>query len=539
MLQLFLIFIVLFVLIFLPFLICRIFKRHEIPLLFLLMFIFLHLFDLIIIGILLSNYFYKAIIFWKDSDYQFIHSLPIKPIKNIYMHYDTEIEIETFNNLSYTTAKTILYTNECLKNFYIKDNDTCPITDIIKQNFPGDFGSNYIEIIINNNLNVSYLYYTNNNINGTLYFNNDSNTNTNTNTNIIININDSFNNIFNFSEYNEQEKLKEYDIKKVIKDFKNYTNYSDIICLSFLFVSLFLTFINIVFTYTIYIINIMIQIILFIFYLIRYIKFLELKNVFIKYKDFILNQYEYNSTNEYFPNKYFNIESFSLALQINILLIIIIYSPLFEKCLFGKKFVLEKDKNKYDFFPIVLVMIYICIFLFTTIIYLIKLMNNYHKINYRLNYLNNIWKLNPIYNITFDSNIEEDNENNENKINWKERKIIFKRLNGYDYKSIFYESKNKNNKICGKDTFGNDLYFDKYAECPINDIVITSDINFDKKGIYEQLRLSYELFLYYTNKKIDGKIINNLIASYLNDSELDFKKSEKKNRYTIILNHFL
>lgn len=67
-----------------------------------------------------------------------------------------------------------------------------------------------------------------------------------------------------------------------------------------------------------------------------YNKFLELKNVFIKYKDFIINQYEYNSTNEFFPNKYFNTDSFSLALQINILLIIIIYSPFFEKCLFGK-----------------------------------------------------------------------------------------------------------------------------------------------------------------------------------------------------------
>lgn len=225
------------------------------------MFIFLHLFHLIIICILLSNYFYKANIFWKDSDYQFIHFLPIKSIKNIYKYNDTEIGIETVNNLSYATEKTILYVNEWLKNFYIKDNDICPITDIIKQNFPGIFGSNYIEIIINNKLKVSYLYFTNNNINGALYFNN------NTNTNIIININDLFNSIFNFSEYNEQEKLKEYEIKNVIKDFKNYINYSDIICLGFFFISLFLTIINICFTYTSYVINIMIQIILF-FYLI-------------------------------------------------------------------------------------------------------------------------------------------------------------------------------------------------------------------------------------------------------------------------------
>ena len=41
-------------------------------------------------------------------------------------------------------------------------------------------------------------------------------------------------------------------------------------------------------------------------------------------------------------------------------------------------------RGEHGFFLFVLVVIYICIILFTTIIYLIKLMNNYGKINYRL-----------------------------------------------------------------------------------------------------------------------------------------------------------
>ena len=70
---------------------------------------------------------------------------------------------------------------------------------------------------------------------------------------------------------------------------------------------------------------------------------------------------------------------------------------------------------------------------------------------------------------------------------------------------VFFMKKNKNNKIWGKLTFWNDLFFDKYVECPINDIVITSEVNFDTKGINEQLRLFDELFLYYTNIKLMEK----------------------------------
>ena len=89
--------------------------------------------------------------------------------------------------------------------------------------------------------------------------------------------------------------------------------------------------------------SLVIEIALFILYLTRFIKFIDLKNVFIKYKDFILQQYEYNSSKEYFPNKFFNIDSFAVALQINILLILILYTPMFENCLIKSRYLNISD----------------------------------------------------------------------------------------------------------------------------------------------------------------------------------------------------
>ena len=57
-------------------------------------------------------------------------------------------------------------------------------------------------------------------------------------------------------------------------------------------------------------------------------------NIFFKH-------YEYNSSKEYFPNKYFNIDSFAVALQINILLILILYPPMFENCLIKSRYLIN------------------------------------------------------------------------------------------------------------------------------------------------------------------------------------------------------
>jgi len=248
----------------------------------------------------------------------------------IIIYSNDDIKLEDFVDLKYTLKKTNVFKKECLNNFFIKE-DNCPITDIILNNFQRNDYSKYIEVKISNN---SYLYYTDDIINGTLYFKNDSN------------ISDLPYNEFNFNEFNEKEKIKEKEIIKVIKDLKYYTDYSDYICLSLFIISLTLMILN-SFNYSnvFQIWNIITQIILFILYLFRYIKFINLKHAFNKYKDFISIQYINNDSNEYFPNKYFNIDSFALALQINILLLVILYSSIFENCLIKYEYYSD-DLNK-------------------------------------------------------------------------------------------------------------------------------------------------------------------------------------------------
>ena len=505
MIELLFTFLTIFIPIIITFMLCRGKNEDYIYIWFTVVFFILQVFHLVIVSLILSKYYYKNIIIWTDNDYQYIHSLPINPIKTI-NKTDYGLESEIFNNLKYSTKKTIIFYKRCLDNFYIKEDD-CPITDIIlednKINHP-----NYHELEINND---SYLYYSNNDKNEKLYFNNDSN---------IYHLNN--NNIFIFNEYNEKEKLKEKEISNAIKNLKYFADYSDWLCLSFFLISFALTFINMFGLSRFYFMSLVIEIALFILYLIRFIKFIDLKNVFIKYKDFILQQYEYNSSKEYFPNKFFNIDSFAVALQINILLILILYTPMFENCLIKSRYLNKHFSNNYYFaFSVV----FISIVLITNIIYSVNLYNNYKKLEYRYNNIYNNWELNPIYNISLSSI----NENN-NYINWKNRNISFSRLNQFNYKNIYYDNKFTDSKICGKDSHGNDLYFPKNVECPINDIIITNDEYFDINRIYIKIKLEKNLFLYYTNAKTDGKIVNGLITSRLEISDVHFQDAEKENK---------
>ena len=322
--ELFVTFIVLFVPIFLSFLCFRTKDGDYVFGWFLFIFIFVYVFHLIILSILLSDNFYKNTIIWKNGDYQYIHSLNKNPIKNINISDNNDIILEDFIDLKYTLQKTNIFLKECLNNFFIKE-DNCPITDIASFTAQRNEYSSYTEIKINNNL---YLYYSKNKINGSLYLKNDLN-----------NINNIQNNTFDLNKFNEEEKIKEREVKDAIKNLKSFVDYSDYICLSLFFLSLALMIMNIVLYSNLYnIINIIIQIILFIFYLIRYIKFIHLKNIFDKYKDFISIQYENNDSNDYFPNKYFNADSFALALQINILILTILNSEIFEGCLIKEKY---------------------------------------------------------------------------------------------------------------------------------------------------------------------------------------------------------
>ena len=104
-------------------------------------------------------------------------------------------------------------------------------------------------------------------------------------------------------------------------------------------------------------------------------------------------------------------------------------------------------------------------------------------------------------------------------------------MSDFNYINIFCDDVGESSKISGKDSYGNELYFPEYVECPINDIIITKDEHFDTKGEYFKLELKDNIFLYYTNKKIDKKIIINLINNHQNGFEFNFQESENKKEY--------
>ena len=84
---------------------------------------------------------------------------------------------------------------------------------------------------------------------------------------------------------------------------------------------------------------------------------------------------------------------------------------------------------------------------------------------------------------------------------------------------VGYSKKKRNNKICGKDSQGNILYFPKDEECPINLIMITKDdtycnsLKIDCK--YALLNDSY--YLVTSNQNISGEIITQLRINYNNE----------------------
>ena len=116
--ELFLTFIVIFIPIFLVFMCFRTKDGECVYGWFIFIFIFLHVFHLIIISLLLSKNYYKKSILWINNDYQYIHLLPINPIIGINTT-DNKINSEDFINLKYTLEKTNVFYKECLKNFYI------------------------------------------------------------------------------------------------------------------------------------------------------------------------------------------------------------------------------------------------------------------------------------------------------------------------------------------------------------------------------------------------------------------------------------
>ena len=479
-------------------------------------------FQLILCFILFSKHFYKKHSLWKEKEYLAIHELPYYPIQSI----NSKLEITKMNNITYSLVKSEEFSNECLENLFFQSSEDCPITDIIFENIKNENYKDYNEIEINDtnytHYNNSYIYYTNKNKKGKLYGNEPGEK--------LLKI---YNSEFNYETINTIKKREEWKLSNPIKELKNYIKYYDFVALAFLMLVSFYIFVESLDDYkcSIFkIINVILHAALFVLYLIRFMKFVKVKKFLFDNK----NSFDYD---DYLPHKYFNIDSFPIAVEINIFLFYILYMIFPNKpalyCRGGrnyfKKYLCEQCDSNCDFNKQLISFLLVFPFLLTFIVFSVLDIINDLKIKKIYDNMIYNWKTSPIKSISM--SLKEDYSFGKVRINGKIRHTFYKwknnyykieRLNNYNFLNIY---NNENGKLCGKDSEGNNLYFPENIDCPINDIFF-SEFNLDLEN-YTKVNLAYNHFLYYTNKKIDGRILIDIKASSSEGLQLNLDKTNE------------
>ena len=442
--------------------------------------------QLILSFILLTNSFYKNHSLYKAPKFEYIQHTNFYPIKSLFpIYYENgtfkNIGFEKMNDDKFSLIKTDEYSTQCLENYFIKTNESCPITDIKFERKMKNEYHNYIKIN-----NKEYLYYSKENKLGKLYKS------------------------FIYSDFKEKkedtfifdEKLirKEYHkLSNPLLEFKYYIQFFDVICSLLIFIIFCLSFFeplnNMKFNMT-RIFNSFLQLIVLLIYIMRFNKFIKMKNFLFENDDIYKDE-------SYIPNKVINVDAFPLAISINI----IIYNLLY---IFLKNKIDSNDNAHYNNINIKLLLIFPLI-LYLLILRIFDLMNDWKIVKIYNNIYYN-WNLNPIKSI----NLTKRN-------NFKSENDIFKitKLYNLDYTKLLIPF--NNSKICGKDNFDNNLYFPEEEDCPINEIFISKNDN-DLPG-YNKLKLNNSKYLYYTNQKIDEKIIVDLIFS--SEPEIPLKSDKE------------
>ena len=159
----------------------------------------------------------------------------------------------------------------------------------------------------------------------------------------------------------------------------------------------------------------------------------------------------------------------------------------------------------------IFIQIYIFIYGILGFVNDIKILNIYNNLTYN-------WNKEPIKSIKL---IRQNND--DYGFTWKNNFLKLEKLENFNYLDIYQN--NNNNKICGKDSYGNNLYFPENVECPINNILI-SESNEDLDD-YVKLQLKNDIYLYYTNTSIEGKIVVDLIIN--KDSNIPLNPKGKSN----------
>jgi len=121
--------------------------------------------------ILLSDNFYKDHSLYNDKNFNYIQSLDFYPLKSLFKIFDENgsfenISFETMNNSKFSLIKTQKYSIQCLENYYINKDESCPITDIKLGNKNDKIYSNSIQIDEN-----EYIFITQMRINWENYIN--------------------------------------------------------------------------------------------------------------------------------------------------------------------------------------------------------------------------------------------------------------------------------------------------------------------------------------------------------------------------------
>ena len=286
--------------------------------------IYFYSFQLLISILLLSLNPYKKHYLWGEPDFNSIQELPYPPINGINIIYDANNNINdinvTYSSKEYSFIETKDFSKLCFENYYIKNNESCPITDIIVEYGGINTYTDYERIQINN----GYIYYKKDYNYGKFY---DSIQISLAYTNKYIEFGNDYKTIkFSYSfDYKNIETIKRLEENKNIKPFKtfkDYTNVADLICMFVLFFSIIYYFIENKkdenWNYFKIIDNIL-QLIIFILYLIRFILFEKVKKFFKDNKALYNDKYlNFNRTiyfNEYFPNNY-SVNSFPLSISI-------------------------------------------------------------------------------------------------------------------------------------------------------------------------------------------------------------------------------
>ena len=450
---------------------------------------------------------YKKHILWNKDLITNTHTITFYAIIDLEPYYENEVfkslNVIYDSNIIFSSINSFYYSNECLYNYFIS-NSECPITDIIIEDKQKDKYKNYTEIKIDDN---KYLYYTKNKKDGKLY----KYTKSEMNKDDLNFVSD-----FDYEKANRIQRLYEDRLNNPIVNFKNLVEYGDLLILIVILYYIFTIFVekyeNREFDFN-KIFNITYELGILVYYIVRYTEFIKVKNYFFDNEEYYKDKSIYdNKETYYFPNKVFNLDSFPVSISINMLLIRLIYIIIPQNWHYYKDtvFSFRIDKDFIICFNIYYIIKSI-ILSFFFIFFISVLEYKFFKYNDNLWYN---WNSNPIKSIELSptQNYEFAKIKTKKKdysfYEWRYHYFKIEKIKNIDYINIY---KNTNGKICGKDSYGNNLYFPNDVECPINDIII------DKNNLnltdYKEIQLETNLSLYYTNKNITKEIIIDLKAN--------------------------